>query len=83
LRRWRREFDGGLDHEGAKRREDAKREDHEDPRAEIQLFGVEIRYSSLKEKAAAECYQVWTAMNVIYDALKQRLPNFAEMWRGE
>lgn len=49
----------------------------------LHLFGVEIRYSPSKDKAATECPKVWAAMDSIFDAIKQRLPDFAGMWRGE
>ncbi len=49
----------------------------------LQPFGVEIRYSPSKERATIECPKVWSALDLIFDAIKQGLPGFAEMWRGE
>lgn len=49
----------------------------------LRLFGVEIRYSPTKDKAADECPIVWRSMESVLDTIKERLPDFAEMWRGE
>ena len=40
----------------------------------LQIFAVEIRYSSSKEIAGKKCPEAWQAMIKILDELKRRMP---------